>query len=65
MMIKWALDCCIILEVQVRKDKLIVGVLCIAYALWILLSGTTGGTIAPVVAFAVLGLWALSTSRKR
>jgi len=49
----------------VRKDKLIVGVLCIAYAVWILLSGTTGGTIAPVVAFAVLGLWALSTSRKR
>ena len=50
---------------MVRKDKLIVGVLCIVYALWILLSGKTGGTVAPIVAFAVLGLWALSTSRKR
>jgi hypothetical protein len=47
-----------------RKDKLIVGVACLAYALWIFLSGTTGGTVAPAVAFIVLGLWAVATSRK-
>ena len=52
-------------EVYVRKDRIIVGVLCLAYAVWIFLSGETGGTVAPAVAFTVLGIWAVATSRRK
>jgi len=37
----------------VRKDRLIVGALRLAYAVWIFLSGETGGTVAPAIVFTV------------
>jgi len=27
--------------------------------------GTTGGTVAPAIAIAVLGIWGVATARKR
>ena len=47
-----------------RKDRFIVGIVCLALAVWILLVGTTGGTVAPAIAIAVLGIWGVATSRK-
>jgi len=32
-----------------RKDRFIVGVICLALAAWVLLVGTTGGTVAQQV----------------
>ena len=48
-----------------RKDRLIVGILCLALAAWILLAGKTGGTMAPAIALAILGIWGVATARKR
>ena len=48
-----------------RKDRFIVGVICLALAAWVLLVGTTGGTVAPAIALAVLGIWGVATARKR
>jgi len=48
-----------------RKDRLIVGILCLALAAWILLVGKTGGTMAPAIALAILGIWGVATARKR
>jgi len=49
----------------VRKDRLIVGLVCIALAVWLFLSGTTGDTVAPAVAIAVLGIAMVAISRKK
>jgi hypothetical protein len=49
----------------VRKDRLIVGLICIALAVWLFLSGTTGDTVAPAVAIAVLGMVMVAISRKK
>jgi len=48
-----------------RKDRLIVGILCLALAAWILLVGKTDGTMAPAIALAILGIWGVATARKR
>jgi len=48
-----------------RKDRFIVGVICLALAAWVLLVGTSGGTAAPAIALAVLGIWGVATARKR
>ncbi|MFC1965452.1 hypothetical protein ACFLWI_00660 [Chloroflexota bacterium] len=48
-----------------RKDRLIVGIICLALAAWILFVGTTGGTVAPAITIAVLGIWGVATARKR
>ncbi len=48
-----------------RKDRFIVGIICLALAAWVLLMGTTGGTVAPAVLLAVLGIWGVATGRKR
>ena len=48
-----------------RKDRFIVGILCLALAAWILLVGRTSATIAPAMAIAVLGIWGVATARKR
>ena len=48
-----------------RKDRLIVGLVCIALAVWLFLSGTTGDTVAPAVAIAVLGIAMVAISRKK
>lgn len=48
-----------------RKDRLIVGLICIALAVGLFLSGATGDTVAPAVAIAVLGIIMVAISRKR
>ena len=48
-----------------RKDRLIVGLICIALAVWLFLSGATGDTVAPAIAIAVLGIVMVAISRKR
>jgi hypothetical protein len=49
----------------VRKDRLIVGLICIALAVWLFLLGATGDTVAPAVAIAVLGIVMVAISRRR
>jgi len=49
----------------VRKDRLIVGLICIALAVWLFLSGATGDTVAPAVAIVILGLIMVAISRKK
>jgi len=48
-----------------RKDRFIVGILCLVLAAWILLVRTSAGTVAPAIAIAVLGIWGVATARKR
>ena len=48
-----------------RKDRLIVGLICVALAAWLFLSGRTGNTVAPAVAIAVLGIIMVAIARKR
>ena len=48
-----------------RKDRFIVGIICLALAAWILLVGTTGRTVAPAIVLTVLGIWGVATARKR
>ena len=38
---------------------------CLALAAWILLVGKTGGTVAPAITIAVLGIWGVAMARKR
>jgi len=45
-----------------RKDRLIVGLLCIAFAVWTFLSDDTVG---PAIAIGVLGLITVAISRKK
>ena len=46
-----------------RKDRFIVGIICLALATWILLVGEE--VIAPAVVLIVLGVWGVATARKR
>jgi len=48
-----------------RKDRFVVGIICLALAAWILLVGRTGGTLAPAVILLVLGIWGVAMARKR
>ena len=48
-----------------RKDRLIVGIICLALAAWLLFSGTTGGVIAPAIAIAILGIVMVAIARKK
>ena len=48
-----------------RKDRLIVGFICIALAVWLFLSSETGSTVAPAVAIAILGITMVAIARKR
>ena len=47
-----------------RKDRFIVGIICVALAAWIFLAGASGSTVAPAVAMAILGLTMIAISRK-
>ena len=47
-----------------RKDRLIVGLICIALATWLFLSGATGDTVAPAIAILVLGIVMVAVSRR-
>jgi len=46
----------------VRKDRLIVGLLCIAFAVWTMLSNSS---VAPAIAIGVLGIIMVAISRNR
>ena len=45
-----------------RKDRLIVGLLCIAFAIWTFLANSTVG---PAIAIGVLGIVTVAIARKR
>ena len=47
---------------QVRKDRLIVGLLCIAFAVWTFLADNT---IGPAIGIGILGLITVAIARKR
>jgi len=49
----------------VRKDRLIVGILCVVLAIWMFLGGASGGTVAPAIAVFILGIIMLAISRRR
>ena len=48
-----------------RKDRLIVGILCIALSVWMFLAGASGGETAPAIATSVLGIIMVAISRRR
>jgi hypothetical protein len=48
-----------------RKDRLIVGLICIAIAVWLFLTGTTGSTIALAITIAILGIIMVAIARKK
>ena len=48
-----------------RKDRFIVGVLCVVLSAWMFMAGASGGTIAPVIAVAVLGIIMIAISRRK
>jgi hypothetical protein len=48
-----------------RKDRLIVGIICVALALWMFLAGANSGITAPAIAVAVLGIIMIAISRRR
>ncbi len=45
-----------------RKDRLIVGLLCIAFAIWTFFSNNT---IGPAIAIGILGLITVAIARKK
>jgi len=53
------------LETQVRKDRLLVGLVCLVLAVWLFLSSATDDTVAPATAILVLGIVMVAISRKR
>ncbi|GAI38456.1 unnamed protein product, partial [marine sediment metagenome] len=48
--------------VEMRKDRLIVGLLCIAFAVWTFLADNT---IGPAIGIGVLGLITVAIAKKR
>ena len=48
-----------------RKDRFIVGVLCVVLSAWMFLAGASGGTVAPAIAVAVLGIIMIAISRRK
>jgi hypothetical protein len=48
-----------------RKDRFIVGILCIGLSVWMLLAGASGGTVAPAIAVLILGITMIAISRRR
>ena len=47
-----------------RKDRLIVGILCLVLSAWMFMAGVSGGTIAPAIAVAILGITMIAISRR-
>ena len=48
-----------------RKDRFIVGIVCIALAVWMFLANTTGGTTAPAIVVAIPGITMIAISRRK
>ncbi|MFC1995564.1 hypothetical protein ACFLVM_01620 [Chloroflexota bacterium] len=47
-----------------KRARLIVGIICIALAIWIFLVGTTSGTIPPAIILTILGISLIATTRR-
>ena len=47
-----------------RKDRFIVGIICIALSIWMFMAGASGGTVAPAIVVAVLGITMIAISRR-
>ncbi len=61
-MLYWATNGSNGVEVKMRKDRLVVGLLCIAFAVWTFLADST---IGPAIGIGVLGLITIAIARKR
>jgi hypothetical protein len=61
-MLYWAINGSNGVEVEMRKDRLIVGLLCIAFAVWTFLADNT---IGPAIAIGILGLITVAIARKK
>ena len=48
-----------------RKDRLIVGILCIGLSIWMFAAGASGGVVAPAIAVAILGIIMIAISNRR
>ena len=48
-----------------RKDRLIVGLLCIGFAVWTFLADTDNSATAPAIAIAILGIITVAIARKK
>ena len=48
-----------------RKDRLIVGLLCIALGVGMILLGATDDTVAPAITVIVLGIVMVAIARKK
>jgi len=48
-----------------RKDRFIVGIICVAIAVWMFLAGARGDTVAPTIAVLILGITMIAISRRR
>jgi hypothetical protein len=51
--------------VRLRKDRFIAGLLCIALAVWMYISGQENNLIAPAIAITILGIIMIAISRKK
>jgi len=49
----------------VRKDRLIIGILCLAFAAWTYIAGEDGGTIAPATAIGILGMITIAIAHRK
>ncbi len=48
-----------------RKDRFIAGLLCIALAVWMFVSGSEDGLTVPAIAITILGIIMIAISRKK
>ena len=53
------------IEFKMRKDRLIVGLLCIALGVGMILLGETDDTVAPAITVIVLGIVMVAIARKK
>jgi len=51
--------------VNLRKDRLIIGFLCLVFAVWTYVAGNNRETIAPATAIAILGIVTIAIARKK
>ena len=47
-----------------RKDRLIIGLICVAIAVWLFVAGDKSGPVAPAITILILGLSVIAFSRR-
>jgi hypothetical protein len=47
-----------------RKDRFIIGIICVGLAVWMFLAGASGGTVAPAIVVLILGITMIAISRR-